>query len=431
MIIVCSLDNARSSIMGSIDVESLFTNIPLDESIDIILERLFADADQYLGLNRQAFKILLQLAVKDCHFTFNSVIYKQIDGVAMGNPLGPIFANIFLAHYEVAWLENCPMNIKLHFYRRYVDDTFLLFSNKAQKSQFCNYLNKKHPNMRFTFELESDSDFSLPFLGTFVHRRGDYYQTSTYRKPTFSGLYTHFESCVPMRYKTGLIQILLFRAFKLCSSYELLHSEFDKIRSILFSNGYAKPLIDKIIKRFLWHKFQPPTKYPTAERLEVTVVLPFVGHYSLILRKNLHRFISKAYPHIRLRTAFTSIERLGSRFRVKDIVPKSLMSNIVYRFNCGGCNAAYVGQTRRHLGIRRQEHMGISFRTGKPVQSSNTSAINQHILDTGHQPTEADFKIIDTATSLQSLLIKEALHITSCKPSLNQQVDYQSLVLLQ
>ena len=54
------------------------------------------------------FKQLLTLAVQSLCFIFNDIYYKQIDGVAMGSPLGPTFANLFLVSYEHKWLENCP-----------------------------------------------------------------------------------------------------------------------------------------------------------------------------------------------------------------------------------------------------------------------------------------------------------------------------------
>jgi hypothetical protein len=80
--------------MASFDVTSLFTNIPLDETIEIIADRLFSNAIRF-HLTRSEFKQLLNCAVKNCHFLFNGSLYQQVDGVAMGSPLGPLFANIF------------------------------------------------------------------------------------------------------------------------------------------------------------------------------------------------------------------------------------------------------------------------------------------------------------------------------------------------
>ena len=84
--------NSSSVVMASFDVTSLFTNIPLDQTIDIISNCVFANAVYFHGLTRCEFGKLLCFAVKNCHFLFNEVLYQQIDGVGMGSPLGPIFS---------------------------------------------------------------------------------------------------------------------------------------------------------------------------------------------------------------------------------------------------------------------------------------------------------------------------------------------------
>jgi hypothetical protein len=140
--------------MASFDVTSLFTNITLDETIDIISNRLFANAVRFHGLTQLEFKKLLGLAVKNCSFLFNGVLFQQIDGVAMGSPLGPLFANIFLSFHESNWLNNCPVKFKPLLYRRYVDDCFLIFKSTDHIPQFLSYLNRQHPNIKFTSEAD-------------------------------------------------------------------------------------------------------------------------------------------------------------------------------------------------------------------------------------------------------------------------------------
>ena len=95
-------------IMGSLDVDSLFTNIPLEESINICSETLFKETDIFEGYSKSEFKTLLSLASKESYFFFNEVLYEQKDGVAIGLPLGPTLANAFLSHYGKMWLERCP-----------------------------------------------------------------------------------------------------------------------------------------------------------------------------------------------------------------------------------------------------------------------------------------------------------------------------------
>ena len=104
---------------------------------------------------------LLCLAVKNGDFLFNNYLYEQVGDVAMGSPLGPLFANIFLAFHERSWLTNCPLEFKPLFFRRYIDDCFVVFRSRNHVRPFLDYLNSQHPNITFTSELETDS--TLPF----------------------------------------------------------------------------------------------------------------------------------------------------------------------------------------------------------------------------------------------------------------------------
>ena len=78
--------------MASLDVESLFTNIPLDETIDIVTEKVFEKKTKVNGISKRDFKRLLEISTKGTVFFFNGSYYKQKDGVAMGSPLGPALA---------------------------------------------------------------------------------------------------------------------------------------------------------------------------------------------------------------------------------------------------------------------------------------------------------------------------------------------------
>ena len=99
--------------MASLDVESLFTNIPIDETIKNAVDDCFS-SNMYRGkLSKSELYYLLKLATSESSFIFDKTLYKQIDGVAMGSPLGPTLANAFLCHYERLWLDSCPLNLNL------------------------------------------------------------------------------------------------------------------------------------------------------------------------------------------------------------------------------------------------------------------------------------------------------------------------------
>ena len=99
--------------MASLDVESLFTSIPLEETIKDCDNDLFSNNFYSGKLSRKDLYDLLKLATTESSFIFDNKLYKQIDGVAMGSPLGPTLANAFLCHYEKTWLNECPLSLKL------------------------------------------------------------------------------------------------------------------------------------------------------------------------------------------------------------------------------------------------------------------------------------------------------------------------------
>ena len=178
--------------------------------------------------------------------TYNN---SQLDGVAMGSPLGPTLANLFLAYHEEKWLNDCPVQFKPLYYRRYVDDIFLMFQNKSQVLKFLRYMNSRHQNIRFTVEEEENG--SLSFLDIKITRNGDKLMTSIHRKKTFSGVYLNYDSFLPRDYKRGLISTLLYRAYTLCSDYNGIHEEISKLKMIWQKNNFPLSFIDRWVKKFL------------------------------------------------------------------------------------------------------------------------------------------------------------------------------------
>ena len=124
--------------MASLDVDSHFTNVPLDETIKICIDELFQSEMTVSGLNKKEMFERISLNLKESIILFYNKYYSQIDGVAMGSPLGPTLANIFLCYHGSNWQKDC-----LVYYKSYVDDIFVLF-NKPQHAQFfLEYINKK------------------------------------------------------------------------------------------------------------------------------------------------------------------------------------------------------------------------------------------------------------------------------------------------
>ena len=173
------------------------------------------------SIPRTDLKKLLLFATKESHFIFNGCFYDQIDGVGKGSPLGPVLANIFMVDFEEKWITNNINTFSPICWKRYVDDTFTLFNNTNDANLFLNYLNNRHPNIKFTTDMEETN--KLPFLDILIIKENNQFQTTVFHKKTFTGLYTKWDSFIPRKYKINLINTLLDRFWKICSNDNLFN----------------------------------------------------------------------------------------------------------------------------------------------------------------------------------------------------------------
>ena len=192
---VCQIKNANISkkCLVSYDVTSLFISILIQEIIDIATNLIF-NHNPNLNITKKEHKKLFLFVTSDTHFMFNGKFYNQIDGVAMGSPLAPVLAKIFMGFNESKWLNEYNVN-KPKSYLRYVDD-ILAASHKEQDSlNFLNYLNKRHPNIKFT--IEKQINHSIDFLDVFIPGINNQNLTlQTYNKPTYTGVLLNFKSLI-------------------------------------------------------------------------------------------------------------------------------------------------------------------------------------------------------------------------------------------
>ena len=222
--------------MASFDIKSFFTNIPLTKMLNSCVQNLYTNQTHVGNLTQSSFYNLLKITMFELFFIFDGKFNEQCDGVAMGSHLGPTLANVFMCHFENIWLENCPAHFKPFVYRRFVDDTFVLFRTRYNAEKFKSYLHKQHKNIKFTSEIEENG--SLSILDITITRENNKFVTSVYRKPTFSGVFTNFESFLPEMHERGLIATLLHRGFRFCSSYDNFHRQIETLKSIFKHNNY-------------------------------------------------------------------------------------------------------------------------------------------------------------------------------------------------
>ena len=405
--------------MVSFDVQSLFTNIPLDETINICVSRLYNRKKKVRGLLKRHFKELLTLATKSSCFIFNGIYYSQVDGVAMGSPLGPTLANLFLAYHEEKWLNDCPVQFKPKYFRRYVDDVFLMFEKRNQVKKFLKYMNTRHNNIKFT--LEEEENDSLSFLDIKITRENGKLTTSVFRKKTFSGVYVNFNSFLPRDYKRGLILTLLFRAYTICSNYNKFLEEIETLKTIWQKNSFSLSFIDRCIHKFL-NKLFVKRNIPqqTSNKKEVMISLLFLGKISIQVKKKLQSIFREYGRGLNLKVVFKSPNRLRNGFSFKDVLPMNFDSKVLYKYTCDTCNCIYIGETKRHFLVRAYEHLGISILTDDAYTYNEKTAtgINRHCHDLGHMKNIDNFRIVGHANNKYHLRLKESLLISLAKPTI-------------
>ena len=416
--------NLNSKRMISFDVTSLFTNVPLIETINFICDYI-ESSNFTVPLPTQYLRELLLRCTFNIQFQFNGSLYRQLDGVAMGSPLGPLLSDIFMSSLELGILRDAIDSFC--FYRRYVDDIFIILDDQADLTPLLDIFNCAHHSIQFTAELEQDSSFN--FLDVKLSKRPDgSLKRSVHRKSTWTGQYTNFHSFVPLRQKRTLVQTLAHRARRICS-LDALDDELSLIARVLEENGYPERFVVRNMAVRRAHDV-----VLKAERKPIFLSLPFKGDQAAdSLNRRLHKSLQRTFPAATLKSWFVTRPLL--RMSLKDKLPVHGQNMVVYSFICS-CTAEYVGRTTRQLKSRMKEHLPAWLRTGEP--KSIRSSIVSHLVDTGHviDPTSA-FSIIFQAPrnlprSIRSRYITtaEAVAIRQRNPALcNQKRFVQALRL--
>ena len=139
----------------SFDVVSLFTNVPLKRTINIIVNRIYNEKLIETKIRKHTLKKLILDCCTKTTFSFNDKLYDQIDGVCMGSALGPVLANIIMTELEKLILPKLFEDGVVKFYARYVDDTIVMIKEDKVDSVLQQF-NKFDRNLKFTVDTFED-----------------------------------------------------------------------------------------------------------------------------------------------------------------------------------------------------------------------------------------------------------------------------------
>ena len=415
-----------NSLLVTLDVSSLYTNIPHKEGINACEH--FLRTPSHKTIPTSTLCDLIRMILTMNNFSFNDNHYLQIHGTAMGTKMAPSYANLFLGFFEANALKNAPF--QPHTWLRYIDDFFMIWTEGPDNLKiFIDYLNNIHSTIKFT---SSHSSTNIPFLDVSVSLTNEgSISTDLYTKPTDKHQHLLYSSCHPLHTKKAIPFSLALRLRRICSTDATFHTRTAQLTTYLLKRGYNRNFVNKQIRRaadmprqltLQTKDINKPKRIPF-----ITTFNPSLRHISHIIKKHFNLLLSshrcksvfqhppavafRRSPNLRdlLVTAklpFNSTHpqlpsgsfRCGKNratcpyichglttytfFSTGETRPiKSNLTcetkNLIYMIQCNRCNLQYIGETKRCLKDRFNEHRST---IDNPNNKSKPTAAAEHFL---------------------------------------------------
>jgi len=403
-------DIPNNTLLVTLDVSSLYTNIPNLEGIRACAKALIKSRRAEDTPPTQFIIQLLKMVLSHNNFEFNGNHYLQIGGTAMGTRLAPSYANLFMADFESKFVDTYTP--KPFWWKRYIDDIFVLWTHgEDELHKFITFLNSCHQTIKFTSTISKEC---VNFLDTTVIKsKKDTLITDLYEKPTDTHSYLHYSSCHPHHTKTGLPYSQFLRIKRICSREVDFIQHSDKLYKSFVQRGYPRKILDTAILKVEQIKredlLSPKPKQIDKEKpfYSITTYNPcgnlvkntITASWDLLSRsaatRQLHEkeiifgyrrnknlrdlLVSSKIPaprEIDLPQSMTnnkcsyakcrycpkidksgyiiSTTRKRKFFTMTNVTCRS--NNLIYCITCKKCQKQYVGQTKRKLMERFQNH---------------------------------------------------------------------------
>ena len=398
---------AEDEIMVSFDVKALFPSVPVRRAIGMLRDWL---GTQYEGTKWKQmvnhYANLVKCCMDNSYFVFRGCFYRQTQGAPMGDPLAPFLSEIFMANLEQRLQER---NVLPERWWRYVDDVFCIIKRDSLTA-VLDTINSIETSIKFTYETEING--RLPFLDILIVREPSLPTLSfeIYRKPTNTRRTIPATSNHSHQHKMAAYHHMIHRMQTLPLSDEGKTKELDYIYETARINGYQTTTIQAIINKKTkdLHKQSLTTLTPITQPLR-RVAVDFDYNLTRPLRSKLDKF--------GIDLVFTSRNNqlqtmLGT---TKDTI-ETLEKPGIYKVTCEDCDMIYIGQTKRRLKTRLNEHLNLYTKPAlaqikKGLQPHFQSAVTEHIITQGHNINAEDATIIRHITRQSKLDVAESIEI--------------------
>ena len=336
----------------SLDVVDLFTNVPVSKAITIVLSRI-GNSEKFCesSLTKSDLRELLELCLKHNYFTFNGKIYRQINGLPMGNKLSQLVADIYLDHHLKEQLNKA--NDKTW---RYVDDLLLITKmTKEQTKDYVDELNSAKQSIKFTFEYENNGQIN--YLDTTLIRNTteNKIDMQWFRKTNSSDRFLKYHSCHHKSIKTNLAKNMAKRILNITTCAKQQKTDISTLKFMLQKSDCPKNEIEKIIqevmrehntvnsRQTIVNRQQTTTQIKEKDEWKFRLSLPYYPGIE-ILKRRLEKLKIKlhfSYPN-KLSSFLPSYHHKQSR-------------SVIYKISCE-CKAQYIGETKISLEQRMCQH---------------------------------------------------------------------------
>ncbi|XP_064464338.1 uncharacterized protein LOC135375592 [Ornithodoros turicata] len=421
--IISDIEVPTGSLLVTLDVTSLYTNIPHDDGIHatVVAYEKFSEKPY----DSAVVETLISLILTCNNFEFDNRHYIQINGTAMGTKMAPNYANIFMGDLEGRFLSTCQL--KPLIFKRFLDDIFMLWPHSEDSLlSFIENFGNMHPTIQFTHAYSRES---IDFLDVHIGISNGTLVTNLYRKPTDSQQYLSFHSCHPRHTKLAIPYSQALRYRRICSQEDELDANLNDLQNTLVSRNFPQDLVkDAICRARRTNRselLKNSTRPERPKRVNLTVTFNgAIPNLKNILKRH-HPILTQSQrlgeifpepPRIAYRRARNlqdhlvnakvnkppptteschpcngrrcqicivmqtadRVQSTNSNFQVKIKTTSDCnSSNVVYLLECNACKAQYIGQTTTSFRIRFNNHR--SDITKKP-----NLPVSRHFNQTGH-----------------------------------------------
>ena len=448
---------SEDTLIATIDVVALYPSIPhedVETSLTETLECYAKETDNLPAINTmlQVVKNVLNNNV----FEYEGEIYQQIQGTAMGTPMAPAIANIFMGWMEQRLLRTSPWSVDPQHWRRFIDDILVIWQHGEERlNQFIKWLNEQHKTIKFTCNYGKTN---IPFLDVSMSIKNGRIDTDVYRKPTDVNMLLPFHSSHPRHCMRGIPYGQCLRLRRICSQDDVFQNRCKELQLKLCNRGYPKSLVESVTKKVSaipreqtlrytkrpnnadrvpfvithnpshpplakWLKDLMPSLH-TSRRMKLAMPKPpIVGERN---SSNLRRMLMPSRPpakktqqepgcfkceatrcvlcekHLMETKTFTST-RTGHTYHIREQV-NCKSKNVIYLVDCAKCREVqYVGETGQTVSKRFHGHRSDIKRQPKTAPGlkdtiKRESLVARHFQSTGHSVDHLRVTVIEQIT---------------------------------